>query len=419
MKKTITLILLCLMMLLPSYVRAASFNVDETVFEGLNATGVIIAESDTGEIVYESGADTRVWPASTTKLLTAMIVLDSCKLDDMVTVNASAINSVSWEYVKAGIYAGEQFTVEQLLNVMLIASANDIANVLAEHVAGTVSSFAELMNQRAVQLGCSNSHFVNPSGIHNAQHYSTAKDMLKIAMAAVKYPKILEITTKSSCTLPKTSKAGERKYTSTIQLINSASANYCPLCIGGKTGYTTQANNCLVAFSKEGNTGFTVVIMNERSGYAATKFAYAKKVFEYLHSKVVNVQLATEDAVLEQIRVKGATRKTRDLNVVYGTDASMLVDLPQEEVQKTVEYDQKLKAPIIAGQEVGKVTFTRNDKVITVPLLAQTDVEKSYLWPIIIGSIFALMIMFVAGVLIARRVYRARRRKKKRSVKKA
>ena len=148
MKKIITLLVLCIFMLLPGHVQAASFEVDETVFEGLNATGVIVAQTDSGEILYETGADVKVWPASTTKLLTAMIVLDRCKLDEMVTVNASAINSVSWEYVKAGIYAGEQFTVEQLLSVMLTVSANDVANVLAEHVAGSVSAFADLMNAR-------------------------------------------------------------------------------------------------------------------------------------------------------------------------------------------------------------------------------------------------------------------------------
>ena len=102
MKKIITLLVLCIFMLLPGHVQAASFEVDETVFEGLNATGVIVAQTDSGEILYETGADVTVWPASTTKLLTAMIVLDRCKLDEMVTVNASAINSVSWDYVKAG-----------------------------------------------------------------------------------------------------------------------------------------------------------------------------------------------------------------------------------------------------------------------------------------------------------------------------
>ena len=419
MKKIITLLVLCIFMLLPGHVQAASFEVDETVFEGLNATGVIVAQTDSGEILYQTGADVKVWSACTTKLLTAMIVLDRCRLDDMVTVNASAINSVSWEYVKAGIYAGEQFTVEQLLSVMLTVSANDVANVLAEHVAGSVSAFAELMNARAAELGCTASHFVNPSGIHNTDHYSTARDMLKIGNAAAGYSKILEITSRPTSSLPATSKSGERLYKSTIQIINTASANYCDLCVGGKTGFTNQANNCLVAFSRQGNTAFTVVIMNEKSGSSSTKFAYAKKVFEYLHGCLVNKKLADAGAVCEQIRIKGGTRKTRDINAVYGADVSMLINLPEEEVEKNIQYDETIKAPVTAGQQIGKITFTRHDKVIEVPLLADRDVEKSYFWLILIGGMFALMALFVITVLILRTIYRHNRRKKKHARKQA
>ena len=153
--------------------------------------------------------------------------------------------------------------------------------------------------------------------------------------------------------------------------------------------------------------------MNEKSGSSSTKFAYAKKVFEYLHGCLVNRKLADAGAVCEQVRIKGGTRKTRDINAVYGADASMLINLPEEGVEMKIQYDELIKAPVSAGQQIGKVTFTRHDKVVEVPLLADRDVERSYFWLILIGGLFGLMALFVITVLILRTMYRHKRRKKK------
>ena len=411
MKRKLLIILTSILMLLPATVRGATYTVDNSLFEGINAEGVLIAETTTGEVIYEQGADKKIYPASTTKLLTAMLVLDNCSLTDVVTVNNSAISAVPWDYVKAGIYAGETFTVEELLNVMLIMSANDVANVLAEHVAGTVQNFVVMMNDRAAQLGCQNSHFTNPSGIHNSEHYSTAREISIIARAAYQYPDILRITSKDSCSLPKTSLSKERTYKSTNQLVRKDSSNYYQYCVGGKTGYTNIANECLVAFSNYENTSFMIVIMGEKSSSSSAKFAYSKKVFEYLHSALKNVQLCKKGEVAETIKIKGGTRKTRQIDVLYGDNLSMLVNIGDEKLDSVIEYDPKLKAPITAGQEIGSITYTKNGETINVPLIAGSDVAKSYLLVIVLLTIVFLILLFCAAMLIARALYRKKRRK--------
>lgn len=134
----------------------------------------ILIDSTTGQILYEHNAYEKLYPASTTKLMTAILTLENCQLTDTVTVNPDALKCIPATYTTAALQPNEQLTVDQLLHVLLIPSANDAANVLAYHVAGSIENFAVMMNAKAKEIGCKNTHFVNPSGVHNDEHYSTA-----------------------------------------------------------------------------------------------------------------------------------------------------------------------------------------------------------------------------------------------------
>ena len=162
----------------------------------------ILMEASSGKVLYEKNANQVRYPASTTKIMTAILALENCELTDVATVSRNAIHSIPPDYVIANIKEGEELTVEQLLNVLLIPSANDVAIVLAEHISGSVSKFSDLMNEKAKEIGCKNTHFVNPNGIHNKNHVSTAYDLALIGRYAMENATFRKIVQKTQYTLP-------------------------------------------------------------------------------------------------------------------------------------------------------------------------------------------------------------------------
>ena len=182
-----------------------SNNIEETN-NGLPiySESAILIENRTGKVLYEKNIYDRKYPASTTKILTAIIALERCDLREFERASPEAINSVKAGYSTANIQVGEVFTMEQLLDVMMIHSANEAANIIAEHISGSIQKFAELMNEKAKEIGCLDSNFVNPNGMHDENHYSTAYDMAQIARYCMKNQKFREIVTKMECSLATT-----------------------------------------------------------------------------------------------------------------------------------------------------------------------------------------------------------------------
>jgi len=244
----------------------------------------ILMEQTTGKILYEKDIHARKFPASTTKILTGIIALEKCKLDEKAVANDTAINVIKSGYSTANIKVGEVFTIEQLLDVMLIHSANEAANVIAEHISGSISEFSKLMNAKAKEIGCLDSNFVNPNGMHDENHYSTAYDLALITRYCMKNQKFREIVTKMECSLPQTELWQEpRIYKNTNSLLISENKYYYPYCVGGKTGFTTPAKNCLTSSSnKDGFETISVVLHAEATedGLSA-RYTDTIKLFEY------------------------------------------------------------------------------------------------------------------------------------------
>ena len=143
----------------------------------ISADAAILIDSSSEKVLYSKNENQKMYPASTTKILTAILTIENCNLNDVVTVPYEAISSITSGYSVAALQTGEQLTVEQLLQVMLVHSANDAANVLAFHVSGSIENFANLMNNKVSELGLTNTHFTNPSGMHDENHYTTAHDL--------------------------------------------------------------------------------------------------------------------------------------------------------------------------------------------------------------------------------------------------
>ena len=222
----------------------------------------LIIERSTLDIIYEKNAYKKMYPASLTKIMTAIITLENCNLTDKAIVNKTALESIPEGYSVAHLVENEQLTIEELLNLLLIASSNDAANVLAEHVAGSIESFSYMMNVKAKKIGCINTRFVNPSGIHDINHYSTAFDLALIANYAMNNDIFRSIVTKTSYTLNTTNKSNSRFFYNTNELVNSNSSYYFKYCIGIKTGYTNYAGECLISCAKKDDLEFISVVLN-------------------------------------------------------------------------------------------------------------------------------------------------------------
>ncbi len=222
-------------------------------------------DNKTQKILFSKNENEKMYPASTTKIVTAILTLENCNLDDIVTVSYDAVMSIPDGYSSASLQIGETLTVEQLLQLLLVHSANDAANVLAEHIGGSVESFVSMMNTKINELQLSNTHFTNTFGKHDDNHYTTAKDLATIMQYCIKNETFRKIAGSASCAIPATNKYGTRKYNSTNELIIPNSKYYYPILTCGKTGFTSQAGDCLVSCSYKDDLELICVILGGKT----------------------------------------------------------------------------------------------------------------------------------------------------------
>lgn len=383
------------------------------------APSAILMDMNTGKILYEKNIHQKMYPASMTKVLTAIIVLENCNLEEIATVSYDAVMSVDFGYVSANLQIGEELTVEQLLNLLMVSSSNDAANVLAEHVSGSNSSFAELLNKKALEIGCKNTHFVNPSGAHDENHYSTAYDLALIGRYAMGIPKFRELAKKTFYQLPATNKyeKEDRIYTTTNELLVSNNNDrddnyYYKYAIGIKTGFTTPAGNCLMAACEKDNFSFISVVLKDgqtKEGLSA-RYIDTKNLFEYGYSNYSLKQLAKKDSVIQTITINNATADTKRLDLVIDDDiyATVSANNLNASVVPQIELNENLKAPILKNAIVGKIYYEIDDITYSANLLANNDVKAARLL-----LKFVLLFLFVL-ILIGFLKYRNKINKKRR-----
>ena len=200
----------------------------------------ILVDSKDGTVIYEKNSNERMYPASTTKILTAIIALESCSLNDRITASPNAINSIKSGYTNANIQVGEELSMEDLLYALLIKSANEAANVIAEYIAGSTDNFANMMNAKANELGCTNTHFVNANGVHDDNHYTTASDLAIIAEYCMKNETFRKMVSTQYYTLPATPQypSDDRVLKNSNSLLIPDNTYYYQYAIGMKTGFS-------------------------------------------------------------------------------------------------------------------------------------------------------------------------------------
>ena len=372
----------------------------------LYSESAILIDYDTGSVLYSKNADEKRYPASTTKILTAIIAIEKCNLDDIVTVNKSAVSIIPSGYSSAYLNPDEEISVENLLKVLLVHSANDAANVLAEHVSGSLPSFATLMNEKAKEIGCTNTNFVNPSGIHDDNHYSTATDLAKIAKYCMSNSKFREFVSMKSCTIPATNKSDIRKYNNTNDLVNTSSKFYIKECIGIKTGFTSQAKNCLISACTKDNLTLIAVVLGAGTtelGQSA-RYVDSTTLYEYGYSHYLIKTIASKDTVMDNIDVKKGNKETKNLDIILGNDINALYKSENNNITFEINLNNNITAPIAAGTTVGTITYNVNGLKYTEKLLASHNVEKSKLL-LRIFQVLLITILLSIAYLIIRKKY--------------
>lgn len=253
-------------------------NVDISAVDMTEATAAGLFDVNNNEVLYAKNVHERLHPASLTKIMTALVALKYGNPEDRITVTDGVYVDESGAVV-CGLETGDQLTLNQALHALLMKSANDAANAIAIHIAGSVEKFAEMMNQEALELGATNSHFVNPHGLTAEDHYVTAYDMYLIFNEAIKYELVSEIIHKSSYELVYTDRNGNQKSTTIATTNQFLDGNYkAPdqvSVIGGKTGTTTAARSCLILLSKDvsGNPYISVILSSKERGILYTEMA--------------------------------------------------------------------------------------------------------------------------------------------------
>ena len=232
--------------------------------KAVQAASAIVMDMDTDTILYAKGIyDTR-YPASITKVMTCMVALENNKDLDVTITCGDEVFEIEEGSSHLGIHPGEKLTLRQALYGLMLESANDLANAIAVYTSGSVSAFADLMNEKAESLGCVNTHFVNPHGLHDDDHYVCAYDMALIAQAAYQNPVFREIVSTTMYTIPKTNKTKEERYiVNHHKMIQEDSEYYQDWCTGGKTGFTDQAWNTLVTFGEKNDLRLVCVVLHE------------------------------------------------------------------------------------------------------------------------------------------------------------
>lgn len=370
----------------------------------ITATSAAVIDCIDGKTLYSKNMEEKLYPASMTKVLTAILVVENCEMQDEVVISASAINNVQSGYLTAGIKEGEILTVEELLNLLLISSYNDVANALAEHVGGSVEEFAVMMNKKAVEIGCTNSNFVNSNGAHDVNHYSTAHDMALIGKYAMQYEEIQNIVGKISYKLRATNKYSktDRLYETTNEMILSGSSNYYRYAKGIKTGFTTPAGYCVMIYSVKNDIPLVSVVM--KSTTSTSRYQDSEKILEYAYDNNTIKTIAKQGTNLQTINIKNATSDTEKLNVILEKTVTAVVKTENEDknVEPQIKLYEKLKAPIEKGEVIGKVTYEIEGKTYTANLIAENKVEKSH--SALIFSLIFFGILILLGCLRIRSV---------------
>lgn len=347
---------------------------------GCQSEAGIVMDLDSGAVLFAQNIHVQEYPASITKLLTALVVVENASMDEQVTFSHDAVYNVeSGSGNKLQLEEGDVLSVKDCLYVMLLQSSNQAANALAEHVGGSREAFADMMNEKAASLGCRESHFVNPSGLNDPEQLTSAYDMAQIGAAVFGNPTLLEICSTTSATLPPTiNNPNGRTYSMEHKLVvtgDSSDENYYPSAVAGKTGYTSLAGQTLVTYAEQDGRRQVAVTLKSTQ---RTHYSDTKTILDFGFARFKNVSVAENETDYvtgeEPVTIGDETYSPSDLYL----DEKAVVTLPND--AQFSDADKYLQTEIPASHPegaVGRIIYTYNDRQIGVAWVYSTKAASA------------------------------------------
>ena len=394
----------------------------------------ILYEVTSDTLVYTWNADKQMNPSSLVKLMTALLALEYCDLDEIAVCTNEALSYISQGALIANFVDGERLTVEQLLYSMLVGSCNDAAVILADHISGSQESFVNLMNRRAKELGCEDTVFTNATGLHDDAQLTTVRDVVRILREAIKYPAFVEIFATPNYTLAETNKSGSRYFVTTNYMISDESYRYYidSRVTGGRTGTLNSEEYCLAVTASVGG-GTYIAVVNGADLYFSVDNTQARSHGSFVDvSQLLNmasksnlVRVVDPTQIVEQLPVQNG-----DHDLVIGTQETVSCVLPPEYdwsqiTMRTEMVSGALNAPVQAGTKVADAQFWYGNICIAeTELFALVDVQVSQKSQsqtvenlpggfdagalstalMVLGIIFAVILLLFGGLFLVRTV---------------
>ncbi len=404
----------------------------------IQAAAALLVDANTGNIVYGKNEHEELYPASLTKIMTALLTLEAVdsgklSLDQKIEAKPSAFVGISEDGSSSGIQPGEIMSVEDLLYCMMVVSANEACNILAEEISGSISAFVDAMNAKAQELGCENTHFANANGLHDDRHYTSAWDLYLITREAMTHPDFMRIADTGDIILKPTNLHPENRYLHSTNYLISVwrSLGYINKNAHGiKTGHTSQAGHCLVSSASKGSLHFISVILGtERlelpgNEIRTMSFFETNRLFKWGFDNFVYRDILEDTESIADVEV--ALSKADHVTVHPAENVEVLVpsDLNVEDLERNIQLkSDPVEAPIAEGDVLGTLTLSHEGKdYATVDLLALSDVEASQLlvfwhnvqlffakpvvWVVSIILLALLVALLIWKIFFSRRRYR-------------
>lgn len=358
-------------------VNAESLNID--------ARSCILIDSKTGQVLYGQNINDKEFPASTTKIMTAILALENGKMDQVMTASKEAVNDIGDGGMNIGIMSDEKLLMRDLLKGLLISSANETANIIAENISPTRKDFVDLMNKKAQELGATNTHFVNTCGIHDPNHYTTAADMAKFARYAMTFPDFRNTVSQLTYKLDPTNKHDSWPVLASSNKIVGAKLDDSTIINGIKTGYTSEAGHNLVASAINNDNGMELIavvlgVFGSNGTVAKNNSQeYCKKLLKYGFANYSIQKIIDANQVVKNVAVADAD-KDSNVDLVTTSDVSSVLpnDKDKWDITSSEHINTSLTAPVSKGDVVGYIEYTRDGVLIgKTDIVASKSIEKS------------------------------------------
>lgn len=400
------------------------------------AETAIVMDMDTGEVLYAKGIDEKRAPASTTKIMTAMLAIEKVPFETQITFT-DEVNNIEAGSTHIGIKPGETLTMKDCAYAILLASANEVSSGVAEYIGTTVPAFVDMMNQRAKELGCTNTHFVNANGLYDENHYTTARDLAIITKAAFQNETFREVIKTPYYIVPKTNITDEERWLNNHHKMVLQGSEHYEGCLGGKTGYTEKAGNTLVTYAERDGRKLVCVLLadiNIVAQYTDTKalLDYGFDSFQLLDTAAVSLSPSKSDdlgKLLDEKGLLGTALETSSISIPKEIVEKLTYKTTLENNMLNIDYyygEQQIgSSSIQASDEILKVSqelspkeITKTDASVSPNLSKDNDTsEKNNLLPswkyialflLITGVLFYIVVLIVN---IKRSIKRRKRRK--------